>query len=322
MKSSVVAPKLTGIAYLVKGMKYVDYYKVLGVERNASQDEIKKAYRRLARKYHPDVSKESDAEARFKELGEAYEVLKDSEKRAAYDQLGANYKAGQDFNTQSWGDFSGGFNGGGDMGGSFADFFESIFRGGGFSGAGGFSGHQGGFRPQRGADTQAKITVSLAQVFRGEEVSVRTGKGKMLKVKIPKGVKEGQKIRLAGQGQPGSGGAPDGDLLIEVHIRAEPGYTLNGNNVEYVLPITPWEAALGATVTVPTLNGRVQLKIPPGSDTGKRMRLKGRGLPGKQPGDFLVKLEIHTPPPKNGEQEALYEQMRATFSYDPRAENA
>lgn len=305
-------------------MKYVDYYKVLGVERGASQDEIKQSYRRLARKYHPDVSKEPDAETRFKELGEAYEVLKDSEKRAAYDDLGANYKAGQDFNTQGYGDFSGGFSGGGpEAGASFADFFESIFRGGGFAGghpgADGFAGHQGGFRPQRGADMQARITVSLAQVFRGEEVSVRTGKGKMLKVKIPKGVKEGQKIRLAGQGEPGTGPAPDGDLLIEIHIREEPGYVLDGNNVELTLPIAPWEAALGATVTVPTLNGKIQLKIPAGSDNGKRMRLKGRGMPGKQPGDFLVKLEIHAPAPQGAEEEALYEQMRATFSYDPRA---
>lgn len=305
-------------------MKYVDYYKVLGVERNASQDEIKKAYRRLARKYHPDVSKEPDAETRFKELGEAYEVLKDTEKRAAYDELGANYKAGQEFNTQGYCDFTGGFGGvSPEMGGSFADFFESIFRSGGFggahSGASGFSGGHGGFRPRRGADMQARITVSLAQVFRGDEVSVRTGKGKMLKVKIPKGVKEGQKIRLAGQGEPGTGPALDGDLLIEIHLRQEPGYLLEGNNVELTLPIAPWEAALGATVTVPTLNGKIQLKIPAGSDSGKRMRLKGRGMPGKQPGDFFVRLEIHAPPAQGAEQEALYEQMRATFSYDPRS---
>ncbi len=304
-------------------MKYVDYYKVLGVARDASQDEIKKAYRRLARKYHPDVSKEADAEQRFKEVGEAYEVLKDEEKRAAYNQLGANWKAGQDFRAPPGWDANTGFGGSGeaDFGRGFSEFFESVFGGGGFSGRpGGRAGRQHGFHARRGADSRATITVSLAQVYRGDEVSVRTGKGKMLKVKIPKGVKEGQKIRLSGQGEPGTGQAPDGDLLIEVHIREEPGYRLNGQDIEMTVPIAPWEAALGATITVPTLGGKVQLKIPAGSNSGKRMRLRGRGMPGKTPGDFFVKLEIHTPKPGTIEEEALYEQMRSVFKYDPRAD--
>lgn len=300
-------------------MQYVDYYKVLGVGRDASQDEIKKSYRRLARKFHPDVSKEDDAESRFKQLGEAYEVLKDPEKRSSYDQLGADWKAGQEFKAPpGWG--GGGFQPDANSGG-FSDFFESILKGGGFPGQGG-QGYAGGQHrgfSHKGADQSANITISLYQAYQGDEVTVRLGTGKTLKVHIPKGVKEGQKIRLTGQGGAGMGGGPNGDLLIAVHVTEHADFKLDGNNIELTLPITPWEAALGASVTMPTLGGKIQLKIPAGSSTGRRMRLKGKGMPGKPAGDFLVKLEVAVPAAENDEQQALYEKMQQVFDFDPRA---
>ena len=294
-------------------MEYVDYYEVLGIERSAGPDDIKKAYRRLARKYHPDVSKEANAEVRFKEIGEAYDVLKDKDKRAAYDQLGANWKDGQGFNTPP------GWEGsmGGGMGGGFADFFESVFSQGGFSsrGAGGFGGRHA---PTRGKDQTTSIHVSLQQAYHGDEVNVRISTGKTLKIKVPKGVKDGQKIRLARQGAPGMAGGQNGDLLIQVNIDTDPNFRLDGKDIELTLPIAPWEAALGAKVTVPTLDGKVSLKIPAGVMPGKKMRMKGRGMPGKNPGDFLVKLEIVAPPAKTIEQEALYEQLRDVSNFNPR----
>ncbi|HHJ18251.1 MAG TPA: J domain-containing protein [Gammaproteobacteria bacterium] len=300
-------------------MEYVDYYKVLGISRDASKDEIKKAYRRLARKYHPDVSKESNAESQFKQLGEAYEVLKDPEKRASYDQLGANWEAGQEFNAPpGWGGFQGDTNPGG---GGFSDFFESIMRGGGFTGqgGGGFNGTQGHGFSRKGADQSANIRISLYQAFNGDEVNVRLGTGKTLKVRIPKGVKDGQKIRLNGQGGAGMGGGTHGDLLITVNVAEHPDFKLDGKNIELILPVAPWEAALGASVTVPTLNGKIQLKIPEKSSSGKRMRLKGRGMPGQPAGDLLIKLEVAVPAANNDEQRALYKKMQQSFDFNPRA---
>ncbi len=289
-------------------MEYVDYYEVLGVSRNATQAEIKKAYRRLARKYHPDVSKEPDAEARFKQIGEAYDVLKDEEKRAAYDQMGRNWKD------------SGGFGGGWEDvmgGGSFADFFESVFSQGGFAG-GGRGGFGGRHAPRKGQNQQASVSISLRQAYEGTEATVRVGSGKTLKVKIPPGVKQGQKIRLARQGGPGFAGGENGDLFIKVDIQPDPHFTLDGRDIELTLPIAPWEAVLGAKVTVPTLDGKVQLKIPKGAQSGKKMRLKGRGMPGNPPGDFFVTLRIVAPQADTIEQEALWEQLRDVTRFNPR----
>ena len=303
-------------------MEYVDYYKVLGVARSAEQAVIKKAYKRLARKYHPDVSNESNAEARFKEVGEAYEVLKDKEKRAAYDQLGANWKQGQNFNAPPGWESQRDFNAGGQAGAAgFSDFFESIFGGSGFTQqpGGGFQGFQGNGFAGPGQDLEAAIGVTLYQAFNGEKVAVRISDGRKLKVKIPAGVKDGQKIRLAAQGGAGSGGGKRGDLIIKIGIKADQHFKLTNKDIELTLPIAPWEAALGAEVKVPTLSGTVQLKIPAGSTTGKRMRIKGRGMPGKPAGDFYVRLEIATPPANSDTERALYEQLRDGFKFDPRA---
>jgi curved DNA-binding protein len=305
-------------------MEFKDYYKVLGVSRGASQDEIKKAYRKLARKYHPDVSKEANVEERFKEVNEAYEVLGDAQKRRAYDDLGANWKSGQDFRPPpGWEDIFGGVRGGGarhaaggfgEAEGGFSDFFETLF-GGGFRRAGG--GRGGGFQA-RGADQAARIEITLEQAAHGAVMPVQLGNGRRLQVRIPPAVTEGQRIRLAGQGGPGVGGGPAGDLYLEVSIRPHGRYRLEGRDVHLDLPITPWEAALGATVNVPTLEGRVELKIPPGSQSGRRLRLKGKGLAGKPPGDQYVVLQIVTPPARSDESRRFYERMQKELPFNPR----
>ncbi|ACL74028.1 DnaJ C-terminal domain-containing protein [Thioalkalivibrio sulfidiphilus] len=310
-------------------MEYKDYYKLLGVSRTASQDEIKKTYRKLARKYHPDVSKEPNAEERFKEINEAYEVLGDADKRRAYDDLGANWKSGQDFRPPpGWEDiFSGGFRGAGPGAGragpgfgggeaGFSDFFESLFGGGARRAGGRRPG--GGFQA-RGADQTARIEITLEQAAHGGSMPVQLGNGRKLQVKIPAGVTEGQRIRLAGQGGPGAGGGPSGDLFLEVAIRPHPWFRVEGRDLHLDLPVTPWEAALGATVNVPTLGGRVELKIPPGSQSGRRLRLKGKGLAGKPPGDQYVTLQIHTPPAGSEAARKFYERMQKEMPFDPRA---
>jgi DnaJ-class molecular chaperone with C-terminal Zn finger domain len=312
-------------------MEFKDYYEIMGVSRDATQDEIKRAYRKLARKYHPDVSKEPDAEEKFKQLGEAYEVLKDPEKRAAYDRLGANWKAGQEFHPPpDWDagfEFSGGgFTGAGE-GVDYSDFFESLF--GGFRRAG--TGHaRGGFH-MRGQDTHAKVLIDLEDAYHGAvrhitlqvpEVDAQghvTTRQRTLKVNIPKGVREGQRIRLAGQGSPGIGEGPAGDLYLEIAFKPHPFYRVEGKDVYLDLPVTPWEAALGGRVKVPTPGGTLDLKIPPGSNTGKKMRLKGKGIPARQPGDFYVELKVMTPPAGTEEEKALYRQMAEKFSYNPRS---
>ncbi len=292
-------------------MKYHDYYKTLGVDRSASGDDIKQAYRKLARKYHPDVSKEADAEERFKEIGEAYEVLKDPDKRASYDQLGANWKAGQDFTPPPG---YGGFRGFSDSFGTddpFSDFFQSLFGGGRTGRAG----------PRRGADQSIRVTVGLQEAFSGSQRSVRLSDGRTLKVKIPAGVTAGQRIRLSGQGGAGSGGH-SGDLFLDVEIAAHPWFDVDGRDVTLELPVTPWEAALGAAVKVPTLGGTVDLKIPAGAESGQKLRLRGRGLAASsgKAGDQYVVLKMVAPEPASDADRALYEQMAEQMSSDPRAE--
>lgn len=310
-------------------MEFKDYYKVLGVERSTSQDDIKKAYRRLARKYHPDVSKEANAEDRFKEVNEAYEVLGDVEKRKAYDQLGSNWRSGEDFRPppdwETW--FGGGAPGGPQAGGfydagpqagfsegDFSDFFETLFGGGTRR----TRGHrtQRGFA-SRGQDQTARIQLDLEQAFRGGSVPVRLAE-RSLQVKIPAGVTEGKRIRLSGQGAQGVGGGNAGDLYLEVRIRPHRHFRLEGRDIHLDFPITPWEAALGATVSVPTLEGQVDMKVPAGTRSGGKLRLKGRGMPGSPPGDQYLILQIVTPPADSDKARKLYERMQKEMPFNPR----
>lgn len=295
-------------------MQFKDYYDVLGVKPDAEDAAIKSAYRKLARKYHPDVSKEAGAEEKFKSVNEAYEALRDPAKRRAYDQLRAQgYRPGQEFHPPpNFGDGEG-FdfsNVGGDGEGGFSDFFESLFGGG----RGGARGRAG---PRRGRDVQARIEIPLTTAFHGgrERITLRDASGgeRMLEVKIPEGILPGQQIRLSGQGSPGSHGGPAGDLLLEVGIQTDPRFRLEGRDVHATLSVTPWQAALGAKLTVPTLAGEVELRIPAGSDSGKRMRLRGRGMPGATPGDQFITLEVHAPPAHTDAQRKLYEEMAKEF---------
>ena len=306
-------------------MEYKDYYKILGIERSASHDEIKRAYKKLARKYHPDVSKEKDAEARFKEINEAYHVLRDKEKRKAYDQLGSQWKQGQEFHPPpGWETrFRQGF-GVEDLGG-FSDFFAEIFGGR----PGGFRYEQREFR-MRGQDLHASIEISLEEAYHGGSriltlqapeideqgrVSQRT---RQLNVQIPRGVCEGQHIRLAGQGEPGMGGGQAGDLFLQVVFTPHPLFHADGRNIFLELPITPWEAALGTRIKVPTLGGRVELTIPSGSQSGRKLRLKERGLPGKPGGDQYIILRIETPPANSDRARELYRRMAEELPFNPR----
>jgi len=314
-------------------MRYKDYYAVMGVDRDASQDEIKRAYRKLARKFHPDVSKEPDAEARFKELGEAYEVLKDPEKRAAYDGLGTKWQAGQDFRPPP--DWNEGFefHGGGFTGASpeqFSDFFDSLFGraapGGGFTGATRREFHA------RGEDTYAKILIDLEDAYNGKNRSVTlehteagpcgrpSVKTRTLNVSIPKGVRQGQHIRLAGQGSPGIGRGGRGDLFLEVEFRPHRFYRVEGKDVFVDLPVAPWEAALGATVKAPTPSGYVDLRIPPNSSSGRKLRLKDRGIPARQPGDLFVVLNVALPKADSEAAKNAYTEFARAFDFDPRAD--
>ncbi len=330
-------------------MEYKDYYKIMGVARDVSQDEIKRAYRKLARKYHPDVSKEPQAEARFKELGEAYEVLKDPEKRVAYDQLGSNWKANQEFRPPpDWNagfEFSEhGFPGGNAS--QYSDFFESLFghafrsAHGGRASAG-ESGRSSGTAGRAGAspfhapgqDHYAKVMIDLEDSYLGATRTITlqvpeidaqghlSTREHMLNVVIPRGIRARQYIRLAGQGAPSHGQGKRGDLYLEIEFRPHPYYRVEGADVYLDLPVAPWEAALGATVKVPTPDGTVELKIPAGSTTGRKLRLKGRGIPGKTtPGDFFAVLRAESPPAVDEADKAFYRQMAEQFkSYNPRA---
>ena len=322
-------------------MEYRDYYKVMGVERSATPEEIKKAHRRLARKYHPDVSKEKDAEARFKEIAEAYEVLKDPEKRAAYDKLGANWQAGQDFQPPPGWDGQGAQGGGGFSGQGFedipgfdqSDFFESLFRGRGSRGAGGqHAGQRTRGFDMHGQDQHAKIQISIDDSYNGAartlqlRIPQETPDGRVqmqertIEFSIPKGIRAGQHIRLAGQGGPGMGNGGAGDLYLDVEFLPHTRYRAEGFDVYMDLPVSPWEAALGAEVEAPTPTGDVEIRIPPGSASGRKLRLKGRGLPGKTAGDFYFVLKLTLPTAETDDQLKAYEDMAAAFkNFDPRA---
>ena len=309
-------------------MEFKDYYQIMGVQRNATQDEIKRAYRKLARKYHPDVSQEADAETRFKEVGEAYEVLKDPEKRAAYDQLGADWKAGQDFRPPPEWNQGFEFHGGGFTGADaaqFSDFFESLF-GRGFAPGG----HGRADFHARGEDAYARVLVDIDDAYHGatRTLTLKTTelgadgrprlKERMLNVRIPKGVRQGQHIRLAGQGDPGIGQGKPGDLYLEIEFRPHPLYHAEGRDVFVDLPVAPWEVALGATVNTPTPTGKVELKVPPGSAAGRKLRLKGRGIPGKPAGDLYVVLKVVLPPADSDAAKQAYRAMQQTLKFNPR----
>ena len=310
-------------------MEFRDYYQIMGVKRDATQDEIKRSYRLLSRKYHPDVSKEPDAEARFKEMAEAYEVLKDPEKRAAYDQLGANWKAGQEFRPPP--DWNAGFEfsgDGSDAGGpaGHSDFFESLF---GRS----FSPDADGRRSfhAQGEDHHARVLIDLEDAYHGasRSISLRlpvvdangrvTTQERILNVRIPKGIREGQHIRLAGQGGPGFGEGKAGDLYLQVAFRTHPHFRAEGRDLYVELPLAPWEAALGATVRAPTPGGVVELKIPPNSAAGRKLRLNGRGIPGDPPGDFYAVLQVALPQADTEAARAVYRNMAEKMKFNPRA---
>lgn len=293
-------------------MQFKDYYETLGLEPSAGEAEIKTAYRRLARKYHPDVSKEAGAEEKFKAVNEAYEALRDPQKRTAYDQLRARgYRPGDEVQPSAGGygggnpDFEEIFAGGG-AGGGFSDFFETLF-GRGRSAAGGFGQQGARSAPPRG-DTRAKLAVSLETVYEGGSIRISVN-NKTLDVRVPKGVRPGQLIRLAGQGA-------HGDLLLEIEYAAHPQFEVDGRNVIHVLPLAPWEAALGATISVPTLGGPVELKIPANSEAGRKLRLRGRGLPGTPAGDQIVELEVLAPRAETPAQHDAYEAMKVAFGED------
>jgi curved DNA-binding protein len=318
-------------------MEYRDYYQILGLQRTATADELKTAYRRLARKYHPDVSKEANAEERFKEVQEAYEVLKDPEKRAAYDQLGSEWKSGQQFRPPP--DWGSGFEFGGGRGRQrtraggdeevyaeegFSDFFSSLFGGGS---------PFGGTARRGGRDHHARIDIALEQAFHGTTSTLELkrpelkGDGTLevrthaVRVTIPAGVTEGQLIRLAGQGEAGADGGRAGDLYLEAHLLPHRLYQVDGRDVTLTLPVAPWEAALGASVTVPTLGGPVEMQIPAGAQSGQKLRLRGRGLPGKPAaGDQYVQLKVVLPPATTPAARAVYDEMRAKLDFNPRAD--
>ncbi len=305
-------------------MEYKDYYRVLAVSRDATHDEIKRAYRKLARKYHPDVSKEKDAEEQFKRVGEAYEVLKDPEKRAAYDQFGSNWKEGQGFKPPPDWDAGFEFSGGGQTG--YSDFFETLFGQRGFN-----TGRHDVFHAQ-GQDHHARIVISLKDAYRGATQSITLKMAELdkeghlksctrtLNVKIPKGILEGQHIRLTGQGGAGMGQGKRGDLYLDVRFKADRLFRAEGRDIIIDLPVTPWEAALGGTVKVPTLGGIVTLKVPANAESGQKLRLKARGLPGVPLGDQYCLLRIVAPPAVTEADQALYRTMAEQMPMNPRAE--
>lgn len=310
-------------------MEFRDYYKLLGVERTATQDEIKRAYRKLARKYHPDINHELGAEDKFKEIGEAHDVLGDPEKRAAYDRLGMDWKAGQEFQAPPNWDAGFEFTGaspGADR--EYSDFFETLF-------AGLHRNHQ---TPQgraefhaRGEDHHARIVIDLCDAFAGatRPITLRLPevddsghlilRERTLNVTIPKGVTDGQHIRLKGQGSAGVGRMPAGDLYLEIHFKPDALYRVSGKDVFVDLPAAPWEVALGASIKVPTPAGAVMLKIPPGSFQGQELRIKGRGIPATKPGDFYAVVKIVLPPADTDAAKKNYQDMANAFTFDPRA---
>jgi curved DNA-binding protein len=323
-------------------LDYKDYYATLGVKKDAAQDEIQKAYRKLARKLHPDVNKEPEAEVKFKEIGEAYEVLKDPDKRKKYDQFGADWKRTGGV-PPGWEGFRGGGQGfeGFDFGGmgggeGFSSFFEMLFgggagrrgarRGGGFSGAG-FGGSpfaSGG----NGGDSEAQITLTLEEAVRGgtREITLvdpSTGQRRTLSVRIPEGIRPGQKIRLAGQGQPGFESGQAGDLLLKVEIAPDPRFRIEGSDIHTTVPVAPWEAVLGGEAEVETPTGRLRVKIPAGSSSGRKIRLRGKGLTlaggaKGEKGDLLAEIRIMVPERLTDEERSLFEQLAEVSAFRPR----
>ncbi|MDR1934598.1 MAG: DnaJ domain-containing protein [Candidatus Accumulibacter sp.] len=319
-------------------MEFKDYYQTLGVAREATADEIKKAFRKLARKYHPDVSKEADAGQRMQEVNEAYAVLSDPERRAAYDQLGSGHRPGEDFRAPPGWDagfeFStrGGFSPGEAT--DFSDFFAQFFARMGASGGGGFrarrqGGGGGGFQA-RGEDRRAKVPLEIEDAFHGatRQLSLRVpkvdGEGRVtteertLKLRIPVGVREGQVIRLAGQGAPGHGDAPAGDLLLEVRFQPHARFRVDGRDLHVELPLAPWEAALGGVVPVELPGGSLKLRVPAGAQEGGTLRLRGKGIPGHPPGDVILVLRIVLPPADTPKARELYATMARELDFDPR----
>jgi curved DNA-binding protein len=307
---------------------FQDYYEALEVPRTASQDDIRRAYRKLARKYHPDVNKEPGAEDRFKQISEAYEVLRDEEKRARYDRLGPNWKAGQDVSDASgFGEEFRTGDGFGDVrvdfgGGDFSEFFEGLFgqRGArrgrrGAAGRGGFDGFS-----MRGGDQEAVLELTLEEAATGGKRHISLGDGRDFEVEIPRGVRDGQRIRLAGQGTAGAGGGTPGDLFLRIRIKPHPRFRVEGRDLYVDLPVAPWEAALGGEVPVRTLTGTARLKVPPGSSTGRRLRLRGQGLPSPDgsAGDLYAVLAVHVPKRLGKKERELFEQLAAVSKFDPR----
>jgi curved DNA-binding protein len=320
---------------VIVSVKFQDYYQTLGVARDVDHKEIRKAYRKLAKQYHPDRNQTKEAEAKFKEIGEAYEVLGDKEKRQRYDLLGENYHAGQDFRPPpGWENMQFNFGGGGGGGGGgMSDFFESLFGGqggqqrGGFSGMGGFGRGQQGFRrprPRKGKDREAELQVTLFEAYNSSTRSITLklsdGSTKTYQVKIPVGVVDGTKIRLAGEGNSGVNGGPVGDLLLKIKLCKDPRFELQGQNLRAELQISPWEAALGAKVPFTTLDGEVKLGIPSGSQSGQKLRLKGKGMPRKRGGrgDLFAVLKIVVPKELSDTERELFERLREESDFQPR----
>src|ERR1700694_655750 len=296
-------------------MKYKDYYKILGVERGASDEEIKKAYRKLARKYHPDVSKEPNAKEHFQEVSEAYETLKDKEKRAAFDSLGM-HRAGQDFRPPpDWYERFGG-DAGEDLGGiDLSDLFESL---GAFSRGGG-RGFRSRNMPIQGEDYEVTVRLTLEEALRGTEREFQIGARK-IRARIPRGATDGQRLKLRGRGAPGANGGPPGDLYLQIAIEPHPLYRVIGHDLEIEVPVAPWEAALGAQIEVPTPEGRVTMKLPPGSKSGQKLRLAGKGLPKPNggAGDLYAVISIVVPGTLTEREKKLYEELREASRFDPR----
>src|SRR5262245_36247188 len=300
-------------------MKYKDYYKILGVERTAGEDEIKKAYRKLARKYHPDVSKEANAKEKFQEVSEAYETLRDKEKRAAYDSLGSGFRPGQDFRPPpGWFDRFGGGGRAEDLHGvDLGELFESmgIFGRAQRRGGGGF-GRRAAFP---GEDYEVPVRLTIEEAARGTERTVQLD-GKSFTARIPRGATDGQRLRLRGKGGPGTNGGSPGDLYLQIGLEPHPLYRPHGHDLDLEVPLAPWEAALGAEIEVPTLEGRVKMKVPPGSRAGQKLRLAGQGLPrpGGGAGDLYALLSIAVPATLTAREKELYDALRETSRFNPR----
>lgn len=312
-------------------MQFKDYYQTLGVSRDETSENIKKAFRKLARKYHPDVSKEADSELRMKEINEAYTVLSDPEKRAAYDQLGRGYQPGQDFRPPPDWDAGFEFSGRGfspHEAADFSDFFAELFGRMGTQRPG-FNAHRAPFQT-RGKDHHAKVLLDIEDSFAGasRQISLRVPQmdaqghvqvsNRTLNVKVPKGISAGQVIRLAGQGAPGLAGETAGDLMLEVHFRPHPRFRVEGRDLHLNLPVAPWEAALGSIVQVDLPEGGVKVRIPEGAQSGRQLRVRGKGIPGNPAGDLLLDLQVVLPPADSPKARELYERMAQELAFDPR----